>query len=279
MNNSYLSPFRYPGGKTWLIPYVRRWISSLGYKPSLFVEPFAGGGSVSLMVIDEDLASRVLMVELDRGVAAVWHTVLDIRNNSWLANKIVRFHLTRRNVIEELDQRRISTRNIAFQTILRNRTSRGGIMAEGAGLLREGENSKGLRSRWYPQTLKDRIETLVNFQDRVSFVEGDGLNILAQRTRNRHTCFFIDPPYTEDEKQAGKRLYDHSEIDHERLFGIASRLQGPFLMTYADSSQTRALAHDYGFRFRRIPMTNTHHAVVPELLISIDLTWFRGALH
>ncbi|MBN2594284.1 MAG: hypothetical protein JXA81_12320, partial [Sedimentisphaerales bacterium] len=23
------SPFRYPGGKTWLVPYVRQWLSSL----------------------------------------------------------------------------------------------------------------------------------------------------------------------------------------------------------------------------------------------------------
>ena len=43
-----LSPFRYPGGKTWLIPAVRRWLFSLDPKPSLLVEPFAGGVIVSL---------------------------------------------------------------------------------------------------------------------------------------------------------------------------------------------------------------------------------------
>jgi DNA adenine methylase len=37
------SPFRYPGGKAWLIQQLRRWMRSLGRKPSLFVEPFAGG--------------------------------------------------------------------------------------------------------------------------------------------------------------------------------------------------------------------------------------------
>src|SRR5687768_13627214 len=38
------SPFRYPGGKTWLVPLVRHWLGTLDRKPSLLVEPFAGGG-------------------------------------------------------------------------------------------------------------------------------------------------------------------------------------------------------------------------------------------
>lgn len=34
-----LSPFRYPGGKTWLVPEIVRWIRSLDFRPSVFVEP------------------------------------------------------------------------------------------------------------------------------------------------------------------------------------------------------------------------------------------------
>ena len=37
-----LSPFRYPGGKTWLVPEVRKWLMSSKRTPSVFVEPFAG---------------------------------------------------------------------------------------------------------------------------------------------------------------------------------------------------------------------------------------------
>ena len=37
------SPFRYPGGKTWLVPLVRQWLRSLPRRPALLVEPFAGG--------------------------------------------------------------------------------------------------------------------------------------------------------------------------------------------------------------------------------------------
>ena len=41
------SPFRYPGGKTWLVPHVRAWLRSLPKKPQVFVEPFAGGGIIN----------------------------------------------------------------------------------------------------------------------------------------------------------------------------------------------------------------------------------------
>src|SRR5215475_1839398 len=42
------SPFRYPGGKTWLVPYIRSWLASRGGRASLLIEPFAGGGIVGL---------------------------------------------------------------------------------------------------------------------------------------------------------------------------------------------------------------------------------------
>lgn len=39
------SPFRYPGGKTWLIPSVRKWLAR---EPTVkqLIEPYAGGGIV-----------------------------------------------------------------------------------------------------------------------------------------------------------------------------------------------------------------------------------------
>ena len=40
------SPFRYPGGKTWLVPCVRQWLQSLEKRPTVLVEPFAGGAII-----------------------------------------------------------------------------------------------------------------------------------------------------------------------------------------------------------------------------------------
>jgi hypothetical protein len=45
------SPFRYPGGKTWLVPHVRLWMKSLGHRPFEFVEPFAGCAVVGWPIV------------------------------------------------------------------------------------------------------------------------------------------------------------------------------------------------------------------------------------
>jgi len=49
------SPFRYPGGKTWLVPYINRWLASLNFRPAEFVEPFCGGAIVGLNVAFDNL--------------------------------------------------------------------------------------------------------------------------------------------------------------------------------------------------------------------------------
>src|SRR6267378_543048 len=57
------SPFRYPGGKTWLVPYIRSWLRSIRPRPQLLIEPFAGGGIVGLTAGIELLADHIILVE------------------------------------------------------------------------------------------------------------------------------------------------------------------------------------------------------------------------
>ena len=68
------SPFRYPGGKTWLVPRVRQWL--LSRDKAEFVEPFCGGAIVGLTVAFEQLATHVTLIEIDPQVAAVWQVIL-----------------------------------------------------------------------------------------------------------------------------------------------------------------------------------------------------------
>ncbi len=264
----HLSPFRYPGGKTWLVPYMRQWLAALPQRPYLFVEPFAGGAIISLTVASEQLAEHVLFVELDEQVAAVWQTILS-ENADWLCQRILTFELTPETADEVLAAPALSVKERAFQTILRNRINHGGILAPGAGRIRKGENGKGIRSRWYPKTLCKRIRYIHDhLHGRLTFVHGDGMAVVAQYAEQENVVFFIDPPYTTPGKSAGTRLYLHHELDHENLFDMMSRVKGHFLMTYENSPYVRALAVKYGFEVKPIAMKNTHHAKMTELLIS-----------
>ncbi|MFH0810375.1 MAG: DNA adenine methylase [Pseudomonadota bacterium] len=163
------SPFRYPGGKTWLIPRIRQWLTSLDNRPSVFLEPFVGGGIVGLTVAFEGLAEHVVLVELDKQVAAVWQTILG-GEAEWLAERILNFDLTLPNVQEVLSLEPNDTREDAFRTILKNRTYHGGILAPGSALIKNGENGKGIKSRWYPETLAKRIRAIGRIRDKFSLV-------------------------------------------------------------------------------------------------------------
>lgn len=266
------SPFRYPGGKTWLVPLFRRWLMSLPSQPDLLVEPFAGGGIISLTAAFEHLADKIILVELDKQVAAVWQSILG-GDAKWLAKKILNFDLTPDTAKIEFEKSPQTTRDLAFQTILKNRTAHGGILAEGAGVLKHGENGRGLLSRWYPQTIAKRITNIELVADRLKFFHGDAFYVLTEHRNNKNAVFFIDPPYTAGGKRAGSRLYSHSEIDHEKLFSLCEKLRGEFLLTYDNAEEVQKLAERHGFATKAVPMKNTHHAEMTELLIGRCVDW------
>ena len=268
----FRSPFRYPGGKTWFVPRIRQWLTALPSKPNEFIEPFTGGGIVGLTVAFENLANHVTLVELDHQIAVVWKTIL-YGDGEWLANRIVEFDFSPETVEAELEKIDLSTQEQAFQTILKNRVNRGGILAPGAGKVKQGENGKGLASRWYPETLGKRIRKIIKIRDKFTFIEGDGIEVLKKKTHYQNTVFFIDPPYTAGGKKAGSRLYTHSKLDHDELFKVSSRLVGDFLMTYSNDQTAQNLANKYQLAMKEIAMKNTHHAKMTELLIGRNLSW------
>jgi DNA adenine methylase len=267
------SPFRYPGGKTWLVPRIRQWLKK---RPAHFIEPFAGGAIVGLTVGAEDLADHVTMVECDEQVASVWKVIIEGESDAiWLAETIVMFNLTDETLAEVLTSKPGTLREKAFQTVLKNRTFHGGILAAGSSPLKHGENGRGIRSRWYAETLKRRILDIVEYRDKITFVQGDGIEVMRKNSRKGDAAFFIDPPYTAGGKRAGRRLYTYSELDHDKLFKVTSKVEGDFLMTYDDAEDVRELAKSYNFDTELVAMKNTHHASMKELLIGRDLDWAR----
>lgn len=266
------SPFRYPGGKTWFVPTFRCWMFAMCPKPRILVEPFAGGGIISLTALFENLVQRAVMVELDDEIAAVWESIVK-GDAEWLANRILTFELSREAVINEISKPAHTQEEKAFQTILKNRTFHGGILAEGSGFLKSGENGKGIHSRWYPTTIAKRILNLNSIAARIDFRCADGMTVMKEFATRSDVIYFIDPPYTAGGKKAGKRLYKHYNLDHEQLFCVCETVKGDFLMTYDNAEEVKQMARNHGFQMRLVPMNNTHHATMEELVIGRDLSW------
>ena len=262
------SPLRYPGGKTWLIPHIREWLR--GAAPQILIEPFAGGGIVSLTAVMEGLVEHAVMIEIDRDVAAFWHGAL--RDGATLAEWVRQFEPTHERLasLERQGGMRCVNEH-AFRTLVLNRTKRSGILAPGASFTKHGENGKGLLSRWYPDTLAARLAEIAQYKDRIAFYEGDGMRLVGPLLYGwgRRAAVFLDPPYTASGgKRAGSRLYAHTEIDHAALFRILSRCSASFLMTYDNAPEIVELVYKHSFCAVTVEMKTAHHNRLSELIIT-----------
>ena len=262
------SPFRYPGGKTWLVHTARKWFAQADVD-SLLIEPFAGGGIIALTAVAEHFFDHVTMVELDDDMAAAWKTILS-DDCQWLIKQISDFTVTADNINTAIANANDGMKERGFATIIRNRTNHGGILAKGSGMIKTGENGRGLSSRWYPSTLIKRIADINRMRERIAFIHGDAFEIMEQHLYDNNSYFFIDPPYT----VAGRRLYNHYEVDHRRIFELASQMNGHFLLTYDDTTEVREWAEEYGLPYMTIPMQTTHLITKNELLISDSFDWY-----
>jgi DNA adenine methylase len=264
------SPFRYAGGKSWFVKTAAKWLENRTTRPSLLVEPFGGGANVSLSAICAGFVNKAAFAELDKDVASTWKAILN-GHSKWLADKIPSFRISRIRVERHLKKKPKSQHERAFQCILRNRTARGGVIAAGAGLIRKGEDGKGLKSRWYPDTISKRIRAIANHKSKLIFTRGDGFKLIKKYRLRKHAVFFVDPPYT----RAAQRLYKHWDIDHEQLFQVLQNVSGHVLMTYNDTREVRRWAKKYGFKVKTISMRTTHHKRKRELMISNDFKWIK----
>ena len=262
------SPLRYPGGKTWLVPHIRTWLKAT--TPEILVEPFAGGGIASLTAVMDGLVKQAIMVELDRDVAAFWHAAL--HEGDALARRVTHFQPTLerlRNLQGETPDTLVEQ---GFRTLALNRTRRAGVLAEGASFIKDGENGKGLLSRWYPQTLVDRLRAIKQHADRIVFYRGDGTQVLSGLLRGRaQAAAFVDPPYTASTgKRAGTRLYTHKDIDPASVFEVLAQRRANFLMTYDNAPEIVRLIRKHEFHAVSVEMKNAHHDRLRELIITRD---------
>jgi DNA adenine methylase len=270
------SPFRYAGGKTWFVPTFKRWIRTV-QQPRVLVEPFAGGGIISLTAAFENLVDHVVMVELDEDVAAVWQTIMN-GDGHWLANQILHFQVTKETVIAEIDMAPRDLKHRAFQTLLKNRTFYGGILTGDAGrFVRCGESGDRILYNWKPRTLAKRLRHLDFVVDRIDFRYTDGLQVIREFAAQKDVVYFIDPPYTLGGKEAGKQLYRHWQIDHEELFSLCASLSADFLLTYDCNEEVKHMARRQGFEMKLIAMWTNRNGAMNELVIGRDLSWLDDA--
>jgi DNA adenine methylase len=233
-----LSPLRYPGGKRRLVRYLDRLFQLNELRPEVFVEPFAGGASVSLYVLERELAERVILVDRDPLVSGFWKTVFDEAGSEWLIEQVRTIPVTLANWHRFRVRRLSNDRMRALACLFLNRTSFSGILHSGAGPIggRKQQSNYLIGCRFPRETLIRRIRRLAAIRDRVTVWAESWKRSVARVAQMSaagsigSVCYYFDPPFFEK----ADRLYRFafSERDHADLRDLVLTLDDSWILSY-----------------------------------------------
>ena len=158
-----LSPLRYPGAKRQLIPMFD---SLLRDAPcGTFIEPFAGGASVSLHVAANGLADRVVLGESDPLVYHFWQTACF--DTDWLIEQVETVDISLSTWDMLRDAKDDTPRGQALACLFLNRTSFSGILHRRAGPIggRAQRSAYGIDCRFPRGELVRRLQLVGNLAE------------------------------------------------------------------------------------------------------------------
>ena len=244
-----ISVAQYPGRKHWFLRHAAKFFRA--HPCQTLIEPFAGSGIVGLSLLHAGMIERLVLVEKDERMVCLLRGLLD---DPEIADRYAAFECRRTNV-ETL----LRTEQSAFRYLVQSRCCN------------RGKFSGGLRTtideRWCRDMVVRNIRRVYAMRDRITVINGDGLEVMRRYAGNRNVGCFADPPYTADTSSKGHLVYRHHRLKHKTLFHLLSGWRGPWLLTEDNSRTIRRLALCYRFAYKRVLMNTSDNKKKKELVL------------
>ena len=234
------SPLRYPGGKGKLAPFMGLMINKMNIQNGTYIEPFAGGAGVALMLLMEGYVDNIVINDYDKAIYSVWRAIVSEPEN--LVDRILH---TPVDIEEWKKQKEIYvgqnskySLDLAFATFFLNRTNRSGILKGGPIGGFEQTGNYGIDARYNAEKLVERIRAIAKHKKHikvynkeiVSFIE----HVLPGYGQN--TLTYFDPPYFKKGPELYKNFFDKE--DHVKIARlILSGVPGNWIITYDDTPE------------------------------------------
>lgn len=245
---SDISPLRYPGGKRKLAPFVADLMARCDGRPELFVEPFAGGASVSISLLEADYVDMIALADADPLVGSFWSVVFSDQAHV-LADMVYDARITLEEWLRLRSLEAAPGIEAAFKCLFLNRTSFSGSLNNVAGPI-GGKSQAGdykIDCRFNRNKLAERILELSRLRHRVRFVRtqtfaktlSDVRRTAVARDRPSSLFWYLDPPFF----AKADRLYRyHFEAeDHVGFAEATAAIPGHWLLSYDDHPDARRL--------------------------------------
>lgn len=232
-----ISPLRYPGGKAKVYNQIVNLLVKNNKLNRTYVEPFAGGCGLALMLLKNNIVSNLILNDIDKSIYCFWKSVLNYNND--LCNMIEKAILT----IEEREKQKLIQNNkenlnlrrkedilkLGFSTFYLNRVNRSGIIKAGViGGIKQNGNYK-MNCRFNKKDLIKKIEEIGKYKDKIKFYNLDVIEFL-KRIKKKDTFIFFDPPYYEKGKDLYINFYE--DENHRELANRISKLRNDWIVTY-----------------------------------------------
>lgn len=249
----YSSPLRYPGGKSRIANFIKLLMAKNGLVGGEYAEPYAGGAGVALFLAIEGYARRVHINDLDQAIYAFWHAVVkspdalcelikntEVTIDEWKRQKAIQQELRKTSLNKE------ELLRLGFSTFFLNRTNRSGIIRGGGVIGGLEQNSKwGIDSRYYADTLIERIKRIANHRDLIRIYNWDAVKFLRKKVPQLpgRSLIYLDPPYVEN----GDNLYqnDYTFKDHRDVAEAVHETSASWIVSYDNSKSVNDLYKNY----------------------------------
>ncbi|MGQ0709648.1 MAG: DNA adenine methylase [Rhodoferax sp.] len=251
------SILRYPGSKARFRDFIAKAIALNTARPQLFVEPFCGGASVSIALLEDGVVDKIAINDVDPLLSQLWSTVFSKEGAEWLSKQVLKVPLT----IDEWKRQKALTpeskRDAALKCLYLNRTSFNGIIHKSGPLGGWGQKNIQIGVRFNRQRLSDRILALSELRDKVTVGNQDWIDFCKQFSSNENAVFYLDPPYYHKAEQLYGHVFD--EDGHEDLRNFLHGLNRLWLLSYDDAQEVRDLYKAVTSKARVIDNTYSTH--------------------
>jgi len=257
-SNKLFTPLRYPGGKACFAPMIADVINGNKLAGGHYLEPYAGGAGVALVLLMDGVVSHIHINDADPAVSVFWRAAVQDTAEliKMVANEPVTmeaWHHWRAMMLGETTGTQIER---GFATFFMNRTNRSGILKGGVIGGKAQAGAYKLDARFMRDELCLRLERIGRHAEGISVYEEDAYKLLMRchEFLPRTSLIYLDPPYYVKGAGLYRNFYkhdDHAQI--ARLLG-SNRFRRPWVVSYDNAEEIRTMysyAHSftYGLRY------------------------------
>lgn len=244
-SNKLYTPLRYPGGKARFAPLIAEVIRSNNLGGGHYLEPYAGGAGVALLLLIDGAVEQIHINDADPAVAVFWRAVTQ-RNAELIrmvANEPVTMDAWHYWRAVMLAQESASEVERGFATLFMNRTNRSGILKGGVVGGKAQAGSYKLCERFMRDELCIRIDRIGRHKRSIHVYEEDAYTLLLRchKFLPTNSLVYLDPPYYVKGAGLYRNFYKHQ--DHVQIARLlkSKRFRRPWIVSYDNVDEIQVM--------------------------------------